>query len=455
MLWASKTVWNAPDTSTSRYDAATVRVMNTRMSLPNEITDQLLSGYLDDALSADERARVESMLESDQSVLQDLEYFRELRASLQAIDAADRSVMSLSIGPGLAERIVDLAIEQARHEGVGEDHPLIRSSEVAVNYRLEAMTKFGGIRRIAVTVAALAAMGLVALATWALYQSDQNGGASNMGLIAGNSTNESAITPNRNLSNEIVDPVVVESMVAATEPAIDSESVPSVGPSVTMEPANADLMPNVASNQPATNATNIGSKPISGVPSLNGDNVLPIAVMVFSIKRTEHGRFGSPIRAALKNAGIELVDQRPVTDAIVSSVTQAVSMLDDHAEAAADEIQGSVMYIEAPAKRIDQLQLNLLADVEGIESVEFHIALNTPLAGVAKSLSAVQATAIRRSRVFDFGGELQNASQPLARHLSSRDFVRMDKSMLDLASLAGTSVEDGPDFPSQVFLLVR
>ena len=56
-----------------------------KMSLPRELLDQLLSGYLDDSLSADERARVEQLLQSDDEIVKELEArMKELDAEITA-----------------------------------------------------------------------------------------------------------------------------------------------------------------------------------------------------------------------------------------------------------------------------------------------------------------------------------------------------------------------------------
>ena len=55
------------------------------MSLPKDLLDQLLSGYLDDALSADERDRVDQLLKTDDSVVEELAQLQDLRKSLQNI----------------------------------------------------------------------------------------------------------------------------------------------------------------------------------------------------------------------------------------------------------------------------------------------------------------------------------------------------------------------------------
>ena len=63
------------------------------MSLPRELLDELLSGYMDGELSADERARVEQMLETEPGVRESLRLLQEqsqtVRRSLRSAPRLD------------------------------------------------------------------------------------------------------------------------------------------------------------------------------------------------------------------------------------------------------------------------------------------------------------------------------------------------------------------------------
>ena len=85
------------------------------MSLPQDLLDQLLSGYLDDALTADEHIRVERLLRSDPDVAEDLRKLRELRHSLQVLSKVDSDI---KLDPGFADRVLGAAVARAREEGL-------------------------------------------------------------------------------------------------------------------------------------------------------------------------------------------------------------------------------------------------------------------------------------------------------------------------------------------------
>ena len=96
------------------------------MSIPSDLLDQLLTGYLDNALSPDERARVESLVESDPQVAADLAELRQLQKSLRSVAEADASIQ---LDTGFADRVLGAAVDRARSEGLGEDHPLVRLAD--------------------------------------------------------------------------------------------------------------------------------------------------------------------------------------------------------------------------------------------------------------------------------------------------------------------------------------
>src|SRR6056297_2260617 len=120
------------------------------MSAPNESLDQLLSGYLDDALSDDQRRRVEDRLRTDPEAASELESLRSLRATLRALSERD---VPPSLGPEFAERVLESAVARARVEGLAEYHPLVRLSEQPTGVALGSQRVTP--RRVMLTVAAI------------------------------------------------------------------------------------------------------------------------------------------------------------------------------------------------------------------------------------------------------------------------------------------------------------
>ena len=74
------------------------------MSIPQVLMDQLLTGYLDDVLSGDERDRVEKLLKTNPSVAEELAQLQSLRTALQAVLLADSDIR---LDAGFADRVID------------------------------------------------------------------------------------------------------------------------------------------------------------------------------------------------------------------------------------------------------------------------------------------------------------------------------------------------------------
>jgi anti-sigma factor RsiW len=422
------------------------------MTLPNENLDSLLSGYLDDALTADERARVEQLLESDADVRSDLESMRDLQKMLRFIDQTDRRKAASLIGPSFSEKVIDAAIECARSEGVPEDHPLLRSTE-APSYR-RAQSKRG--KRLAVIVAALAASGLIGILVFA---PDRNGAQ----------------------PDQVAQHTSPTQSLGRFEPTVNefSDGEPGVGEPGVVEPNTGEAMIALGSNnriqekvvavsptpklpvQPTMANTGTVSDPNDSPEITNV--ALPTPVLVFDVRISDLGRIGDPIRAAMDVVGIAPASQKAASQAMVSSLTDAIRSLKSDVQPGSntspEDISGKVIYIEASAKKIDRLMNTLWADREGIESFGFNMTLETPLSNVVESLSTVRATQVQHSQTIEFSGELGAVASPLANYLGNRTFdqPKTERGAVspNLDPTKDGREEDANDFMSRVFLIIR
>jgi hypothetical protein len=113
-----------------------------------------------------------------------------------------------------------------------------------------------------------------------------------------------------------------------------------------------------------------------------------------------------------------------------------------------------VIYLEAPARRIDHLLLALLADTESIESVQLSIAIDTPLSTIVQTVGPEAARATKQPFALEFTNELQDAGNALAGHFSRQTFSPVTRATIGFSGL-DSATKDGLDFPSRVFLLVE
>lgn len=397
------------------------------MSLPIEIREQLLSGYLDDALSSDERARAEQMIRDDPEFAADLEELRQLRADLQSIGQADDD---FKLGSGFADRVLDGAIAQARSEGLDDDHPLLRLAE-----QPSAPRRRRGIDwRIPATLAALAAS--VAFAIFAY------GPSNNPQPIAED------LAPENEAVAEVIpessDPVVIAED-SSSEPVAPEQIVPEELFEPTLDESSTTDMVADSDGQGsvpefASDTVETPSPPPASVVQSPTENQLLLGgspVMVYSIRMTELGKEEDAVTRALTNAQIGATRQRKVTDEIAGFVSEKNN---------GGSVGATVLYLQAPLKNLDRFYLNLMADEQGVEKVGMTIAFNAPIKRLVERLRAEPTTVRHDGRLL----ELVSETPAVAQLASELDQLPFDFSRSSSPKLQN----DGPDEMGQVLVLV-
>ena len=426
------------------------------MSLPNELREQLLSGYLDDALSADERARVDHLLASDAEFADELEQLREIQATLLTISASEDEIKLRS---DFAERILDAAVAQARFEGLNEDHPLLRLAEQPSLSRNQRSVGW----RLPVGIAALAAS--IAFAIFAI------GFGNRQDPIAENPVSE----PTRPESMSGEDAVPGSPEPGISEPGISEPGISEPGTSESpmlangpnpLDATNEEQLQAAASNPTVTpEMVARGNPEIAPLGSGDGDatseaiaaiqSPTPAVrrnqvneqmllggspVMVYSVQLTDSGKENDAVNAALADAQIGAARQQKVSDEIAGFFTENDGEPGDPADS-------RVLYLQAPLKNLDRFYLNLMADEKGIAQVGMTIAFNTPMRRVVDSLNVNPTTVQHDGRVLELVGNTTVVSQ-IASELEQLPFSFDRSKLLKVQN-------DGPDEMGQVLLLVH
>jgi hypothetical protein len=410
------------------------------MSLPNELREQMLSGYLDDALSADERARVDQWLASDPDLAGELDQLRELRAALQAIG---RAGSHLKLESGFADRVVDAAVARAQAEGLSEDHPLLRLAEQPTPSRRGRSLDW----RWPASLAALAAS--IALAIFLF-----GGGNDTRPLANQSPTPESEIIAESTIGESANGESSEAAMLA--ESATDATVAPADVSENQLEstPMNPAVTPDqIATNEPQSTPPSIqeidasesiaateSPKPMETGNSLEEQLLLGGApVMVLSVRLTEAGKQSDAIGDALTNSQISANRQQRVTNEIAGFVAPDDSDLEGVADA-------KVLYLQAPLKSLDRFYLSLMADEEGIAKVGMTIAFNAPIRRVADALKVDPTTVQHDGRVL----ELVSSTPTVAEVASQLDDLPFDFNRTKVLKIQ----DDGPDEMGQVLVLV-
>lgn len=339
------------------------------MSLPPALIDQLLTGYLDEVLSADELVRVETLLKTEPSIAAELVKLQEMRSALKAVALADSDIR---LDAGFAERVIDEAVLRARSEGVSDEHPLLRIDKQPVVHAPNVTAS--STWRIAAVMVGLAAS--IALAVF-LMRSEQK-------LEPGDANPQIAevkpVTPQRGTADDSesqLDPASVIAAVPSTNPGAGSKvDLPGVNPAKDeiqrsqLDENSVAGMPNLGTE---SNANGRSTEPVGVEPAATLG-----AILVINVELTAEGRERDVFNAAMKRAGLKASSQKKISDEIVG-ITENPSL--QKPEGAA------VVYLQAPAKDLDRLYLGLIADRVGVKSVGMSLAMDAP---VMRAINAVR-----------------------------------------------------------------
>ncbi|TWT50377.1 hypothetical protein Pla22_31190 [Rubripirellula amarantea] len=438
------------------------------MSLSDELVDSLLSGYLDDALEDHERAQIETLLHDDSDLMARLNQMRLIQDALKRVASQDSGI---KLDAGFSDRVMQAAVARAREVGLADDHPLVKVSEQPMISLSQAQGS--SIQRIAAVLVGLAAT--IGLAIFIGSRTEPNA-LHNSVAIAPSAPGSAALDPSAlTVTPELPSPdslVTSEDMGPQRSPATDSAlaRVPSVDKVETpdsnsavvpqIETAKLDRLagsampsvsePGIANRNLATpnpaNTTPRSTSPVNEaaplvVMSRSEASGKLAAVLVLDVRQTEEGRRAKAVSRALREAAISSLDNQPITQAIAGTATQAVGVGVDEAV--------SLMYLEAPAKSLDQFYMNLLSDQAGIDSVSMTLATNAPI------LQTIEGAELDPTAIHHSGSAVELVSQDgsvenLVEQLDQLDFAQLNREMATMMN-----VSNGPDITAKILVVIR
>lgn len=453
-----------------------ITVIN-QMSLPREILDQLLSGYLDDALSADEHARVERLLETDPEVARELKELRGIRFALQDVAAADAK---FRLPAGFADRVLDASVATARSEGLSDDHPLIRLAEQPSSKRSTVSSRMSHDRResswrgaaVLVALAASIVFAVVALRPDVNPVDQNNAGIAMTDPAAGvDPTPPDSIVAQANGSDRDSDaiaksPAPTDDTSDVTQAIVVVDSVPNRAVAAEAgesgrdqpEPAKASVDAIAANDTPSVGAANrgpvsvanAGPQMVSSTSRQTEPRTQLGAILVVDIEQTDQGRQADAVKAAMRAVGIGAASQKRVTEDVVGIVGDV-----DPSAADPDAV---IMYLQVSAKRLDRLVMTLVADEQNVQAVRFLLAEDAPILRVASSLQPVDPTEIQHAGAWQLAGDSQQWVGAITDDLVGRpDYLPIDSTTAQAgaASMMSQPKSGGPDVMSQILLLIR
>ena len=431
------------------------------MSLSRETIEQLLSGYMDDALGDDERNQVEELLRTDSEVAGELKELRRLRESLQFIAKADSMIRLES---GFADRVLDAAVRQARAEGLSEDHPVMRLSEQpSTSSSLGSSGRLAPLLRVTGIVAALAASVAIALVYWrptqsqeadiqplakveSIPDSDEMQSPKPEAALAesGKSDLRSEALSSERSSGPSQSDMLVDTAIASGD-RVNTKSKASIA--VDRDEAANDRLASSSLKPKSSKTSDIASPSPTKIDST--PQRIVGAVMVVDITRTAAGRMSRAVRRAMNATEIKIQNEKLIAEDIVG-VLESSDHSDDESLAGA-----AVFYLEATAKQLDQFMLSLCNDEQGIDTIRFGLATELPILNLVQKLQRpIDPKTVRHSASWSVQGETPAASRLLTGALVDQPMRPYPKNRAALNVNAGAK-EDGPDVMSELLVIVR
>lgn len=412
------------------------------MSLPPEILNQLLSGHLDGALTADERARVEQLLADDPAVREQYMEMKELSESLKLLDRSNSS----RLDDGFVDRVLAGAVNEAASEGLSDDHPVMMlAQQPSVPLNL-APTGMPVIWKVAGGLVAIAATVFVAVAV--LTPPENNNIANSEPVDTNSGIHVAENDSERGSVDQSNDPIIKPEADLIDSPRPDSKQPEMIAASDVPDGGQDSKEPDtVEAEKPKVKAT---ETKIAVVPNdLPNKALAGLAkgiVLIYDVRLTQRGIDEDAIGVAMKESKIVVREALQINSDMVS-FKHSVKKGDDTAK---------VLYLEASAKQLDNFANRLYLNEEGVQSIGFNLSMQAPLFNLADSLHRIDPTKVKHASAWNLEDKSGASVSVLAQELIKRKFSVMKRGK-NLAStmLSGTQGSIGGDVPSRIFLIVR
>lgn len=407
------------------------------MNRPQEHVDQLLSGYLDDALGADERAEVEGWLRDDPLISAQYDDLQSIRRTLRSIAKADQK---RTLSSGFSGRVMEASVARARAEGVCEDHPLIRVSEQPTSLNDPASgTSWTKVASAWVAIAASVAVAFVVMKPNQVdvakrvppKQNDAEPLDLHPDAFATTDDADSVIPSLTIAESMIADSTSKQGFVVEPETVIASPRIEIAKQKPDASPSNRE----VASVMSTDSAIDRPGEIVADSVSTKLD-----VVLVIDVQLTELGRATGAVRKAMRTSSILQSNQQPVAIGAVTATLVASGQEEDQAV--------SIFFLQAPAKRLDQFYLRLLADDASVASVGMTVATNVPIPGAVEKVN-VDPTAVMHDGLLQVA-DLTTGMQQIGSRLGQLSYLPFDAAMV-----GAVTPDSGTDFPTQVLVRVR
>lgn len=421
------------------------------MSAPVPDFDQLLSDHLDDRLDETQTQMLRESLRKDPAL-------RSQFSAMQSDRIAMREIFSTpsAPSPGLPRGFSKRVLAESRRRRLNTNAPaepvLLNDSHRGVRRRLVA----GGL----ITAASL-------LIVFSLSQFGR-GPSDTTPTVAQNQT-DSELLAERSVQSPASVSLAeqknkVQPLVASAEPGAQSArpaapdssarnaKLMDISPKPSRDtvasadlPADDDLAGAAQDRMPSVSMSDDEKKPLL-------DAAFTGAMMVYDVRLTSEGRERGVVTKTIQRNGLGDAHRQPIDRDVIAAAKQANTFDED--------AQYQVIYLQAPAKKVDRVFLDLLKDRQQVESVGLALVTDTPLLQVAGRAVQVDPTQVQHDRPLslELGGSGENGAEleTLRELLGEQAFMPLSEpDNLENASDTEALSNSGNDVLTRVLILVR
>jgi hypothetical protein len=268
----------------------------------------------------------------------------------------------------------------------------------------------------------------------------------------------------------------IETIAANDLPKVEGEdsssaAIPAMNPTAVMadgsDTSSASPQPELSSIASATDTTpdpdvNAASVDMSATVAAGNNNEvqsLAGAVLIYDVQLKPEARDpgtrnpfaldSDPVRKAMTTAGLAASSKQLVNDRLIEATRESVT-LDDNT-------RYQILLLRGPARQLDRLFLELLADEDSIESVGMSMAMGDAVSGIAwqQEENVVSSNAV----AYDLTAADKRSLQRLGVALSNRDFMPVEEeafsNRINFAVGSPEAASTGNDFITEVLVIVR
>lgn len=435
------------------------------MSAPEPNFDQLLSDHLDGQLDEADAQMLRQRMREDPALQSQFDAMLADRQDLRAMFAAGRSA-GPQLGSQFAARV--LTESRRRRPPMGEVHPESPSGAKVEAPTLACEKPDDAPKRNpwAMVIGSLTIAAAVLLIASLAVRKGQVGGDGS--TIA---QHQDATEPSPSLPTDI-DPherepsrdIDVASAVNETPSgsddhsmapmiaAVDHEATERDAPSSERVATEARPSPDAVATMPTPSARLDRSASVSmgDGGATPGNTLFRGAMMVYEIRLSPQGRRANVLSDAMRQ--VDLQDARRL------SINRDVIAAAEQADTFDEEAPFQLIFLQASAKKVDRLFLNLRQKPRFVEAVGLSLVTNAPLLQMAGNLARVDATKIQHDEPLSFEME-DNDNAELAAFrelLGEQTFLPLQPILSNEDRRQPESLSStGDDVVTRVLILVR